>query len=140
VQTRLTLGLEDAERAIAAARAEAERDGRGMAFAVVDDNGDLIACARMNGVHERVLRFAIRKAYTAATMKRGTLDFKKDMDDHHRTLADYGDPLFTTLQGGLPVVIDGQVVGGISVGGNQTQRDIDIANVALKAIVEGAKK
>jgi glc operon protein GlcG len=140
MQTKVTLGLEDALRGIGAAQSEAEKDGRGMAMAVVDDNGDLIACQRMNGVPERVLRFAIRKAYTAAVMRRGTLDFKKDMDDHHRTLSDYGDPLFTTLQGGLPIVVAGQCVGGISVGGNQTQRDIDIANVALKAITEGAKK
>lgn len=140
MQTKVTLGLEDALRGIAAAQAEAERDRKGMAMAVVDDNGDLIACQRMNGVPERVLRFAIRKAYTAAVMRRGTLDFRKDMDDHQRTLSDYGDPLFTTLQGGLPIVVQGQCVGGISVGGNQTQRDIDIANAALKAITEGVEQ
>lgn len=132
--SRTCLGLEEAQRGIAAAMEEAQRDGRPMAFAVVDDRGHLIASARMDGAHERVLRFAIRKAYTAAIMGRPTLDLKREMEERHRTLADYGDPMFTTLQGGLPVVHEGKVVGGISVGGNAQNRDEEIAAIALKAI------
>jgi len=71
---RVSLGLEEAQRAIAAVLEEAKREGRPVAVAVVDANGDVISCARMDGAHARVLRFAVRKAYTAAVMGRDTLE------------------------------------------------------------------
>lgn len=128
------INLAQAQRAVAAAFAEAERDGRPMAAAVVDDRGHLICGARMDGTPERVLRFAIRKAYTAAVMGRDTLAFKKVLEDQRRTLADYGDPMFTTLQGGRVAIWDGQVVGGVAVGGNTSERDEQIAQAALAAL------
>jgi len=132
------ISLAQAQAAVAAAIEEARMDGRGMAAAVVDEHGDLICCARMDGVPERVQRFAIRKAYTAAVMGRDTLVFKRDMQQAERTLADYGDPNFTTLQGGLVVRSEGQVVGGMAVGGNTSQRDEEVARIALRALgVEG---
>lgn len=130
---RACLSLEQAQRAVAAVLEEARKDGRPMAAAVVDDRGDLICCARLDGTPERVLRFAIRKAYTAAVMGRNTLVFKKDILDHSRTLADYGDPLFTTLQGGHVVVSDGRVVGAVAAGGNTQERDEEIAAIGVKA-------
>ena len=126
--------LDQAQRAIAAAFAEAQRDGARMAAAVVDDRGHPICCARMDGTPERVLRFAIRKAYTAAVMGRDTLAFKKQMEEASRTLADYGDPMFTTLQGGHVVLGEGQVVGAVAVGGNNARRDEEIASIALNAL------
>jgi uncharacterized protein GlcG (DUF336 family) len=131
---RSCLSLEQAQRAVNAVLAEATRDGRPMAAAVVDDHGHLICCARMDGTPERVLRFAIRKAYTAAVMGRDTLAFKKDIEDHGRSLADYGDPQFTTLQGGHVVVAQGRVVGGVAAGGNVPARDEEIASIAVQAI------
>jgi glc operon protein GlcG len=134
---RLSIGLDDAQRAISAALAEAQRDERPMAVAVVDAGGDLISCARVDGCHERVLRFAIRKAYTAATMGRSTVRFKDELLEHSRTLDDYGDPLFTTLQGGVPVRVGQQVVGAVAVGGNTVERDKGIADIAAAALLAG---
>ncbi len=131
---RWRLTLAQAQQVIAAAIEEATKDGRPMAVAVVDDRGDLISCARMDGTPERVLRFAIRKAYTAAVMGRDTLTFKKQMEEASRTLDDYGDPLFTTLQGGHVALWEGQVVGAVAVGGNTSARDEEIARVALGAL------
>jgi len=101
---QLSLGLEEAQRAIAAVFDQAKKDGRAVAVAVVDNHGDLITCARMDGAHARVLRHAIRKAYTAAVMGRDTLAFKKDMQDAGRSLIDYGDTSLTTLQSFDPVI------------------------------------
>ena len=126
--------LEQALRAIAAAFDEATKDGKNMAAAVVDANGDPICSARMDGAHERVLRFALRKAYTAAVMARDTLAFKRDIERANRTLADYGDPMFTTLQGGMVVMDQGRVVGGIAVGGNTSERDEEVARIALRSL------
>jgi len=126
--------LEQAHRAIAAAFDEATRAGRNMAAAVVDASGDPICTARMDATHERVLRFAVRKAYTAAVMQRDTLGFKADMERTNRTLADYGDPMFTTLQGGLVVRSDGRVIGAIAVGGGANEMDESIARIALTTL------
>lgn len=128
------LSLEAAQRAVAAVMAEARKDGRAMAVAVVDEHGDLLSCARMDGAPARVLRFAIRKAYTAAVMGRDTLALKAEMEERHRTLADYGDPLFTTLQGGVAVRMGAQVIGGIAAGGGTHERDEEIARIALAAL------
>lgn len=126
--------LDQAQRAIATVFEEAKENGRSIAAAVVDAHGDVICCARMDGTHERVLRFAIRKAYTAAVMGRDTLKFKADMEEAGRTLADYGDPLFTTLQGGRVVMAQGQVIGGIAVGGNARDGDEVMASLAIQAL------
>jgi uncharacterized protein GlcG (DUF336 family) len=136
MQTRACIGLAQAQRAIAAVIAEATRQGKPMAVVVVDDNGDTIASARMDGVPERVLRFALRKAYTAAVMGRDTLVFKKLLQDQNRSLADYGDSMFTTLQGGLTVTWEGNVVGGFAVGGNTATGDEEVARIGLRALLE----
>jgi len=131
---QLSLGLEEAQKAIAAVFEQAKIDGRAVAVAVVDNHGELIACARMDGAHARVLRHAIRKAYTAAVMGRDTLAFKKDMQDAGRTLSDYDDGSLTTLQGGLVVRVDKQIVGAIASGGSPRQRDVDMAKIGLDAL------
>ena len=131
---QLSLGLEEAQRAIAAVFDQAKKDGRAVAVAVVDNHGDLITCARMDGAHARVLRHAIRKAYTAAVMGRDTLAFKKDMQDAGRSLIDYGDTSLTTLQGGLVVRSGNQIVGAIASGGSPRQRDVEMAQIGLNAL------
>ena len=131
---QLSLGLEEAQRAIAAVFDQAKKDGRAVAVAVVDNHGDLITCARMDGAHARVLRHAIRKAYTAAVMGRDTVAFKKNMQDAGRSLSDYGDSSLTTLQGGLVVRTGNQVVGAIASGGSPRQRDVEMAQIGLNAL------
>ena len=131
---QLSLGLEEAQRAIAAVFDQAKKDGRAVAVAVVDNHGDLITCARMDGAHARVLRHAIRKAYTAAVMGRDTVAFKKDIQDAGRSLTDYGDSSLTTLQGGLVVRSGNQIVGAIASGGSPRQRDVEMAKIGLDAM------
>jgi glc operon protein GlcG len=131
---QLSLGLEEAQRAIAAVFEQAKKDGRAVAVAVVDNHGELIACARMDGAHARVLRHAIRKAYTAAVMARDTLAFKEDMAKAGRSLSDYGDSSLTTLQGGLVARSGNQVVGAIASGGSPRLRDVEMAKIGLEAM------
>ena len=132
--SQVSLGLEEAQKAIAAVFEQAAKDGRPVAVAVVDNHGELIACARMNGAHARILRHAIRKAYTAAVMGRDTTELKKDMEGAGRILDDYGDSNLTTLQGGLVVRVDKQVVGAIAAGGSPKMRDVDMAKIGLAAM------
>jgi glc operon protein GlcG len=131
--SRNMLGLGEAQRAIEAVIQEAERDGRPMSVAVTDSYGELIACFRMDGSSPRILRHAIRKAYTSGVMHRGTSEFKKQGQERQLDLDDWGDARLTTLQGGLPVVHKGEVVGAIGVGGNSIERDSEVCLVAVAA-------
>jgi len=132
--TRHMLGLEEAQRAIDAAVAEATKDKQPMSIAVSDSYGELIACFRMDGSPPRVMRHSIRKAFTAGFMHRGTLDLKKQNKERDMSLDDWGDIRVTSLQGGLPVRYKGEVVGAVGVGGNSIERDTEICEIAIKAI------
>jgi 2-iminobutanoate/2-iminopropanoate deaminase len=129
-----SLGIEEAQRAIAAVIEEATREGKPMSVAVVDNHGELLAAARMNGSHARVLRHAIRKAYTAAVMGRDTLSFKYDLWERNGNLDEWGDINLTTLQAGLVVKSNGQVVGAIGTGGNSLPRDEEVARIGMRAM------
>jgi uncharacterized protein GlcG (DUF336 family) len=132
--TQHRLSLAEAQRAIEKGVGEAAKDGKAMAFVVADANGDVICSLRMDGAHARVLKHAVRKAFTAATMQRDTLAFKADLRDRDGNLDEWGDQTLTTLQGGKAVRVAGEVVGAVAVGGNSLERDEEIARLAIEAI------
>jgi uncharacterized protein GlcG (DUF336 family) len=127
--TERRLSLEEGMKAIEVVVAEASRDARPMAIAVVDKQGELICCLRMDRAAPRILRHAIRKAYTAAVMERDTTAFKQDLQERDGNLDEWGDVRLTTLQGGVAIKVDGECVGAIGVGGNTRQRDKEIAQL-----------
>src|SRR5579875_747762 len=129
-----SLGYEEAQRAIAAVLEAAGTEGHPISVAVVDCHGELIACARMEGSHARILKHAIRKAFTAATMARDTLSFKYDLWERNGNLDEWGDSTLTTLQGGLAVMSEGRCVGGIGCGGSSLARDEEHARIGIRAM------
>lgn len=114
--------------------AESKKDGRDMAFAVVDEAGGLIFAERDHDTATRVLTHSIRKAYTSAIMRRDTITFRDEDNERDKTLADWGDINLTHLVGGVVITIDGEWFGGAAVGGNSTERDDEIARIALKIL------
>lgn len=129
-----SLGLAEAQKGINAAIEAADKLGRKMSFAVVDAHGDLIASARMDGSHTRVLKHAIRKAHTAAVYGRNTLIFKKELKNSDRELLDWGDLNITTLQGGVVVKSGDNVVGGVGSGGGTLEIDEAMARVVVRTM------
>jgi glc operon protein GlcG len=112
-----SLGLVEAEKAIAGGIAAARARNRAMAFAVADHRGEMIATARMDGAHPRILTHSVRKAYTAAVMCRHTLNFKRDLEQRRGDLDQWGDSRLTTLPGGLVVQSNGNFIGSVGAGG-----------------------
>lgn len=112
-----SLGIVEAEKAIAGGIAAARAHNRAMAFAVADHRGEMIATARMDGAHPRILTHSVRKAYTAAVMCRHTLNFRRDLEERRGDLDQWGDPRLTTLPGGLVVQSGEFVVGAVGAGG-----------------------
>jgi glc operon protein GlcG len=129
------LGLAEAERARDAILAAVTPTDNPIALAIADEHGLPILLLRQDGAPPRMLSRARAKAYTAANLGLDTVVFR---DEHvkakQRTLNDWGDPMITTLQGGLAIKVNGKVVGGIAMSGNTTIRDEDLARIGLEAM------
>lgn len=115
--------------------AEAARDGRLMAIAVTDEAAQLVYAERMAGCHARVLRHAMRKAYTAATMQRDTTTFRAENAERDKTLDDWGDPGLTHLGGGVVMMRGPECLGAVAVGGHEFSRDVELAALARDVIL-----
>ena len=111
-----TLTLEGARMVIAAAKAYAAKNNApGGVIAVVDDGGNLVAVERLDGTFSSGANISIGKAKTAAMFKKPT-KFFEDVIKNGRT-AMVALPDFTPLQGGVPITVDGQIVGAVGVSG-----------------------
>ena len=142
-----TLGLDEGLKIVNAvvevARAAGRRTWPGVAVAVVDKQGELIAAARMDGMAPRFVRAAHRKAYTAAVMERDTAGvmefFNRQESAGHRGPHDWNDTMLTTLPGGYVVKCRTQVVGGIGVSGGSGSEFPDgyFADIAIRALGDG---
>jgi uncharacterized protein GlcG (DUF336 family) len=143
---REVLGLAEARAAVEAALAEAGKEpNRPQVIAVVDDRGDLIYFARMDGALPLFTNMAINKAYTAARMQRDTASFGDWLKERGRDLAMWTDSRLTTTRGGLCIIKPGEgylplgtkqgkILGGIGASGRSGEEDEQIALTGLKAI------
>lgn len=119
VREKKTLTLDGAEKVIAAAKAEAKKlNAPGGVIAVVDDGGNLMALARMDGTFAAGANISIGKARTAALFKKPTKFFEDIIKNGRTSMVALND--FTPLQGGVPIVVDGQLVGAVGVSGAAT--------------------
>lgn len=133
-----SLDLEGARKVIAAAVASAKEKGApGGAIAVVDEGGNLIAVERLDGTFAAATNISIGKARTAAIFKRPTKAFEEIIRSGRTPMIALQD--FTPLQGGVPIVVDGQVVGAIGVSGAASAaQDTEIAEAAAAKALEMA--
>jgi glc operon protein GlcG len=136
VAVKKTLTLEGAKKAIAAAVAEARKANATGVIAVVDDGGNLMALERLDGTFAAGANISIGKARTAVLFKKPTKVFE-DVIGKGRTAMVAVD--FTPLQGGIPILVEGQVVGGIGVSGaSSAQQDEELAIAGANVITGSA--
>ena len=137
VMQKKTLNLEGARRVIAAAQAEAHKNNATGVVAVVDDGGNLIALERLDGTFAAGANISIGKARTAVLFKKPTKFFEDVIKNGRTAMISVKD--FTPLQGGIPIFVDGQVVGGVGVSGaSSAQQDEELA-LAGAASIGGTK-
>lgn len=106
-----------------------------VAMAIVDDTGNLVAYAKMDNLRLFSRRHALRKAYTAAIVGMDTGAHAQRLHSQGRSISELGDANLTHGQGGLVILKDGVILGGIGVGGYPSgQRDEDLARVGLHAM------
>ena len=109
--------------------------GEPVAMAIVDSTGNLEAYAKMDNLRIFSRRHALRKAYTSAVMGLDTGANAKRLHDQGRSISELGDHNLTHGQGGLVIMKDGVILGGIGVGGYPSgQSDEDLARVGLQAM------
>jgi uncharacterized protein GlcG (DUF336 family) len=106
-----------------------------VAMAIVDDTGNLVAYIKMDNLRLFSRRHALRKAYTAAIVGQDTGAHAQRLHSQGRSISELGDANLTHGQGGLVIMKDGVILGGIGVGGYPSgQRDEDLARIGLQAL------
>lgn len=138
VAQKKTLTLDGARRVLSAAQAEARRlDAPGGVMAVVDDGGNLVALERLDGTFAAGAAVSIGKARTAALFKKPTKFFEDVVKNGRTAMVALND--FTPLQGGVPIVVQGEIVGAIGVSGAASaDQDTQIAAAGAAALENGA--
>jgi len=131
MRTKPCLTLEDANRAIAAAKSEAAKNQWAVAIAVVDDSGVLLHLERMDGATAATPETAALKARTAA-FSRSPTKTAEDMVKDRPSLISL--PGRVPVQGGLPIFYHGECVGAIGVSGVKSQQDEQVAQAGLAGI------
>ncbi|EJN14181.1 hypothetical protein, possibly involved in utilization of glycolate and propanediol [Bradyrhizobium sp. YR681] len=117
-----------------AARAEAERHGWPMVIAVTDSGGHLVLLCRLDQAQHGSVLVAQQKAKTAADFRRPTGAFESALADGGLHLRLLGMTNLTPLEGGLPILRDGRVIGAIGVSGMQSTQDAQVAAAGLAAL------
>jgi len=124
-----SLTLDGAKKVIATAVAYAKKNNApGGVIAVVDDGGNLMALERLDGTFAAGANISIGKARTAVLFKRPTKAFEDIIKNGRTAMVALPDSFFTPLQGGIPIVVDNQIVGGVGVSGAASaQQDEELA-------------
>ena len=134
VVEKKALTLEGAKKVIAAAEAEAVKNRVGCNVAVVDDGGNLIAFHRIDPTFPAGARVSIGKARTAALFRQPTKNFEDVITQKGRTSMIALDD-FTPLQGGVPIIVGGQIVGAVGVSGaSSADQDEQFAKAGAAAL------
>ncbi|HVY07870.1 MAG TPA: heme-binding protein [Burkholderiales bacterium] len=126
------LNLDGAKKVAAAAEAEAKKNNWNVVITVVDDGGNLLYLQRMDGTQTGSIQVAIDKAKTAQSFKRPTKVFEDAIAGGRNALIALHGAL--PLEGGLPIIVGGQVVGAIGVSGVKSTEDGQIAKAGADSI------
>ena len=132
----LKLTLAGAMKLLQAAIAKAAEIGVPECISIVDPGGHLLAFARMDGAFVQSIDSSLMKAMTAASYGEPTGNIAAGID-LKLAIATQGKRI--NLPGGLPIIVDGHVIGGIGVGSGTGEQDRQVANAALAAL-PGAKR
>ena len=131
MKTKPCLTLEDCRRMTAACEAEARKNNWNVAIAIVDDGGHLLLLTRMDGAAPITAEIARQKAHGAAVARRST-KVTEDRIAAGRVALLRMPPL--PVQGGLPIMHQGECLGGIGVSGVQSHEDEQVCNAGLAAL------
>ncbi|MBD9439919.1 heme-binding protein [Pseudomonas sp. PDM04] len=132
MKSKAILGQAEVSQILAAARTEAQANQWAVTIAVVDDGGHPLALERLDGATPSSAYIATEKARTSALGRRESKGFE-DMVNGGR-FAFLSAPLLTSLEGGVPVIVDGQVIGAVGVSGVKAEQDAQVARAGAHTV------
>ena len=130
--TKKVLTLEAAKEMAAAAHQEAARNSWRMAIAVVDDGGHLIYLERMDGAQVASVQVAQDKAVSAARYKRPTKAFEEAVTGGRLVVMKLAGAI--PVEGGLPIMVEGELIGAIGVSGGTGAQDGEVATAGARLV------
>jgi glc operon protein GlcG len=133
MQTKPVLTLADVKKIAAAAEAEAVANNWSVAIAIVDDGGHLLWLQRLDGAAPVSAHIAPAKANTAAMGRRESKVYE-DMINNGRVSFTTAPAIAGMLEGGVPIVVEGHVVGAVGVSGVKSTEDAQIAKAGIAAL------
>jgi glc operon protein GlcG len=134
---RKTLTLEAARRIAAAAEAEAKRNNWAVSIAVLDDAGHMVVFHRMDGAKLVAIDIAIRKARTAVYFQGPTKSLEQEVSGGRTALLPIDG--FMPLEGGVPLMVDGVLVGAVGVSGVTGAQDGQCAEAGAAALTQRSR-
>jgi glc operon protein GlcG len=142
MKNQASLGAGDAQLAIQVIGSELVRRAKSAVIAVADDHGELVGLLRGDGAPLPSIVIATNKAWTAARERKPSFELGEASRDPQKgfDMAYYGDPRYIGWGGGVPVVVAGTVVGSIAVSGLSQEEDMELAGMAVEAVVEAIEK
>ena len=136
MRQQLVLTHAEAGRALDAMSAETTRRGKAAVLVVADAHGEVLALLRMDGAPLSSLMIAQNKAYTAARERAPSREIGRRSREEGFPMTNFGDLRYVGWGGGIPVTVEGQVVGAVAVSGLPETEDEEIAEIGRRAIFE----
>lgn len=133
MKNKAVLEFADVQKILAAATATAIQHGWAVSIAIVDDGGHLLALQRLDGAAPLSAYIATEKARTSAMGRRESGSYEK-MINEGRTSFLSVPHLHALLEGGAPIVVDGQVIGAVGVSGVKSTEDLQIAKAGIDTL------
>jgi glc operon protein GlcG len=136
MQTIQSIGYSEAKRALDLILEKASQLQKAASVAVADSHGDVICFARMDGAPVSSIQIAMNKAWTAAREGKPTKEIgdKVKHPEKGHDISYYGDPKYVGWGGGVPIVINGEIVGAIAVSGLSSAEDAALATLGVDLI------
>lgn len=126
------INLETAKKLGAAAIAEAKKNNWNVAVAVVDNHGFLVYYEMLDDTQTASANVAVEKARTSAMYRRPSKEFEDGIAGGRTAIL--GLPGVTPIDGGLPIVVGGKIIGAVGVSGVQSSQDAQVARAGLEAL------
>jgi uncharacterized protein GlcG (DUF336 family) len=128
------VNIDQARKAVAGAVADARKQNLPMAIAIVDTAGQLVAFERMDNTQTASTMIAQDKAVSAAMLRRSTKVLQDGLAQGGANLRFLALRYAVPIEGGLPIIVDGKIIGGIGVSGGSSDQDGVVAKAGLDAM------
>ena len=132
MHSKAVLSQTEVSKILAAARTEAQNNQWAVTIVIVDDGGHPLALERLDGCAPSSAYIATEKARTSALGRRESKGYEEMVNGGR--YAFLSAPLLTSLEGGVPIIVDGQVIGAVGVSGVKSDQDAQVAKAGAQCL------